>query len=213
MSKEEREPKRQFRGTWTPVELFLALERGEIGPSQFTFLNVVESFVNARGVGYYGSYELLGKKMGGLSVRRIRQLVNELVELGFLVWVKSKNKGETLKTSWSNAGRRKQKGRQGRKKISAPAEENFREKEENFRPEEPQDEPIPRKKQGKPSPEGARREIEEEIEERGPAERGPTLPQKSSFRQNGGSSSAKFNQVRALAIIERGTFVASGVGR
>jgi len=93
--------KTSFRGSWTPAEIFLALEEGKINAPKFAVLCIVESLTRTRGIGCFASYRKLGEKIGVLE-RQARNIVGDLLEDGFLVKRQSDTGKDVLVTCWHN---------------------------------------------------------------------------------------------------------------
>lgn len=79
------EPKQQCRGVLIPPDIMTCLQDGMINPTECLLLAVVDSFVNARGLGCWASNTTLGNTLGGLSRKHVSDMIAKLIKIGLII--------------------------------------------------------------------------------------------------------------------------------
>lgn len=96
--------KERFRGVWIPAEIWELLDDGTISFHDYKLLRLVDSLVNAKGVGCWASNDWLGNKLGRAAVY-ISSMVKKLKGLGLLRdvgWLMmGSQRHRILETCWS----------------------------------------------------------------------------------------------------------------
>ena len=99
-----KEPTTKFRGSFIPAEIFHLLEDGTINPTEFALLAVIDSLVDARGVGCWASNSYLAKRVN-VHIDRLRDILQKLKKMGLVIevgyFLMEGLKRRTLETPWS----------------------------------------------------------------------------------------------------------------
>ncbi len=105
-SSEHHEPK--FRGTWTPAEVHHLLAEGEVTPTEFVLLTVIDSLVDSRGKGCWASNAYLAERLRK-TPDHIKHLIGGLKAMGLLKqvgWKRIEGRDyRLLETAWSRVSR------------------------------------------------------------------------------------------------------------
>ena len=93
------QPQFQFRGVWTPAELFFLYRDKKINPADMVFLSVIDSLTQARGRGCWASNRWFAD-FTGLHISTVKQIIRKLVDLG-LVERNEEEGRRTLRVIWA----------------------------------------------------------------------------------------------------------------
>lgn len=99
--KKDKEPRKQFRGTWARAELFDAVESEEINYRDAWLLLLIDSLVKSTGKECFASNEWFQKRMGNLALRQIQESISKLKKLGLVKVTGFDGRRRLLITCWS----------------------------------------------------------------------------------------------------------------
>jgi hypothetical protein len=99
-------PPFQFRGVWTPPEVFLLLDRGLINTTEVVLLSIIDTMVNPEGDGCYATASSLARYVK-CTVRHTKRMIRKLKRMKLLQDVGDKKVHgrihRIIETAWSRS--------------------------------------------------------------------------------------------------------------
>jgi hypothetical protein len=104
----EKQLETRFRGLWIPADICNMIESGEIQVIEAYLLATIDRFVSSKGEGCWASNDRLARLLGGITERRVQQMISSLIDKGLVRRFYTREHPRMLETIYSRIRRSKQ---------------------------------------------------------------------------------------------------------